>query len=612
MLDTTALRAAGTSPAAIAHHYDEPDEFFALWLGDERVYSCALWSDDPADTLALAQQRKLDWFADALRVRGGHVLDIGCGWGALLQRFIDHHHAVNGVGLTLSAAQAACARRRDVPGTDFRVESWIDHQPCAPYDAITCIEMSEHLASDTLTPDAKVDVYRAFFERCAAWLRDGGRLGLQLICLDNVGHAGSRAGRGAASELIRVDIFPESMPGSLAELVLGWETHFQLERFIEHHDHYRRTFRAWGLNYRAADAQARGLVGDATARTFARYFAAGETFFRLREHSLYRVILKKRATPKRWVAPLRYADIATSDTSSAVERASASPAAVRAHYDVSNDFYALWLGPTMMYTSGLWNSPADDPHDVEAACLRKIDFFAEQTQIVEAARVLDIGCGWGGNLRRVCDSHGVRRAVGLTLSPAQQQWLSERPISGAEIRLEDWNDHVPEQLYDAILSYGAFEHFARDGTAAVERVRAYRRFFASCFSWLKPGGRLGLESIAHDDAPDTAAPLGRGPLGDTVYEIFPESICPHLSELVLGFEPYFEIELLRSDSPDFARTMRLWHLALRAQEMKATDLVGTDVVRRFRRYLIASEVQFRAGTITNCRVVLRRRPALRW
>jgi cyclopropane-fatty-acyl-phospholipid synthase len=94
--------------------------------------------------------------------------------------------------------------------------------------------MTEHLASDILDVDAKVEVYREFFSRCAGWLRREGRLGLQLICLDNVGHEGSRAGRGPLAELIRVDIFPESMPASLSELVLGWETHFRVIEFLDH------------------------------------------------------------------------------------------------------------------------------------------------------------------------------------------------------------------------------------------------------------------------------------------------------------------------------------------------------------------------------------------
>ena len=249
------LRTAGTSAAAVAHHYDLSDDFFASWLGDELVYSCALWEmSDRDETLARAQQRKLDFFAERLGVRDGRVLDIGCGWGALLARFSQAHGMSQGVGLTLSDAQARFASRRHVPNVDYRVESWIDHVPNAPYDGVTCIEMTEHLASDLLDVDEKVEVYRAFFTRCASWLRREGRMGLQLICLDNVGHDGSRAGRGPLSELIRVDIFPESMPASLSELILGWETHFRIVEFLDHPRHYQRTFRSWGVAHRAAEA----------------------------------------------------------------------------------------------------------------------------------------------------------------------------------------------------------------------------------------------------------------------------------------------------------------------------------------------------------------------
>jgi cyclopropane-fatty-acyl-phospholipid synthase len=612
VLDAASLRASGTSPSAIAHHYDVSDEFFALWLGEDMVYSCALWDgENPADSLADAQRRKLDFFATALDVRGRRVLDIGCGWGALLHRFAAAHDLKAGIGLTLSGAQTAYARRRMVPHVEFRLESWVDHRPATPYDAITCIEATEHLASDRLNADQKVDVYRAFFERCAAWLCDGGRLGLQLICLDNVGHAGSRAGRGAASELIRLDIFPESMPASLSELALAWETEFEVDAFFEHHDHYRRTFRTWALSYRAAEDRARALVGPQTARTFARYFAAGEAFFRLREDALYRVVLRKRASPKVWTRRLRPSDFDRASEPSAAS-SGASPAAVQSHYDISDDFYSLWLGPTMMYSSGLWSGAADDPADLDAAVLRKIDFFAASVLPPHGGAVLDVGCGWGGNLRRLVETRPVERAVGLTLSAAQQRFLDSQPIARTEIRLESWAGHAPEHSYDAIVTYGAFEHFARDGTTSAQRVEAYRRFFASCFDWLTPDGRLGLETITHDGAPDTESPLGRGPLGDSVLELYPESICPHLCEIVLGFEPYFEVEVLRSDAADFARTCRLWHLALRANAERAAGLVGPDTVRRFQRYLASSELQFRSRLLTNTRLVLHRRPRRRW
>jgi cyclopropane-fatty-acyl-phospholipid synthase len=599
--DAEQLRALGTSPRAIARHYDVSDDYFATWLGPDLVYSCALW--DPADaddTLDAAQRRKLDYFATRLDVGTGRVLDVGCGWGALLARFVDAHGVRAGAGITLSAAQQRYAERRGVPGVSYAVESWVDHAPRSRYDAITCIEATEHFASDRAQPAEKVAVYEAFFERCADWLRAGGRVGLQLICQDNAGHAATRPGRGRMSELIRLDIFPESMPAALSELVLAWEPRFALETLLEHHDHYRRTFRAWALAYRASRGRARSLVPADTADAFERYFTAGEVLFRLREHTLYRVVLRKRSTPKRWATPR-----AAGTVDAAVAAPTASGPAVRAHYDVSNDFYQLWLGRTMQYTSAMWDGP-DDPSDLDTAHARKLDYFADRC-VPPAARVLDVGCGWGGNLRHLVARRDVAVGVGLTLSAAQHAYVDAAPIPRTDVRVESWRDHHPTAAYDAILSYGAFEHFAPDGTPRAQRIATYREFFASCHEWLTPGGRIGLETIANDDAPDVAGPRGRGPLAQAVLDVYPESICPHLHEVVLGFEPYFELEVLRAVAADFARTARHWHTRLRACEDDAVRLVGADVTTRFRRYLVATEVQFRVGLITNYRFVLRRR-----
>lgn len=93
--------------------------------------------------------------------------------------------------------------------------------------------------------------------------------------------------------------------------------------------------------------------------------------------------------------------------------------------------------------------------------------------------------------------------------------------------------------------------------------------------------------------------------------IFPESICPQLCEVLLGLEPWFEVEVLRSDAADFARTCRAWAVGLRTATDRASDLVGAATVRRFQQYLVSSEMQFRAGLITNYRFVLRRRDAPR-
>ena len=610
MSHAAALKAAGTSPAAVQRHYDLPSGFFGTWLGTDLMYSCALWAadevvpvGDPTAALATAQERKVDHFAHALGVKGRRVLDVGCGWGALLDRFVNVGGAAGGVGLTLSPEQQLHAARRRVPNVDYRLESWVDHEPSAPYDAITCIEATEHLARDVLDPDAKVAVYRTFFDRLASWLVPGGSVGLQLICLDDVSHAGSRAGRGPLSELIRTQIFPESMSAALSELVLAWEPHFAVRQLDVCPEHYQRTFRAWNLALRRHRSHAEKLVDHETLRTFERYLAAGELLFRLREQTLYRVILTRRPEPKVWASPLAPSLL----TQPSDPDSGASPSAVQAHYDLSNDFFARWLGPSMMYSSGMW-APGDDGSDLERALDRKIDYFLESLRMPPGARLLDIGCGWGGTLARALQVEAVAAGVGLTLSEAQAEYCERHDVPFREIRLEGWQDHQPEQPYDAIVSFGAFEHFARDGSTSVQRVQAYRRFFAACHAWLTPGGALGLETIAHEDAPDTAALKGRGPLGDLVLDLFPESLCPHLAEIVLGFEPWFRLEVLRSDAMDFARTFRHWTRRLRDAEQNAMALVGPTATRAFLRYFASSDIQFRTGVLTNYRFVLRTRP----
>ncbi|UNM13380.1 class I SAM-dependent methyltransferase [Streptomyces formicae] len=168
----------GTSSQAIRHHYDYLGEFYRLTLGPELVYSYGMW--ERGDTLESAQLRKLDYHARAANaVDVDRVLDVGCGWGSLMQRLVEKHNVGQAVGLTMSPGQAAWIRDRQWPHCEIRVENWFDHRPEGPYDAIIAIEAIEHFSGNTVRRSRRVASYREFFERSHSWLRPGGRLSLQ-------------------------------------------------------------------------------------------------------------------------------------------------------------------------------------------------------------------------------------------------------------------------------------------------------------------------------------------------------------------------------------------------------------------------------------------------
>jgi cyclopropane-fatty-acyl-phospholipid synthase len=170
----------------------------------------------------------------------------------------------------------------------------------------------------------------------------------------------------------------------------------------------------------------------------------------------------------------------------------ASQQAIESHYDVGNDFYALWLDETRSYSCALWE-PAQT---LEEAQLAKIDFHVQKARAPGTARVLDIGCGWGATLRRLVETHGVRQAVGLTLSRQQAAHVTAQAWPGVAVAVESWADHAPTEPYDAIISVGAFEHFARLGATEAEKVEGYRAFFRRCHEWLRPGGHISLQCEA--------------------------------------------------------------------------------------------------------------------
>jgi cyclopropane-fatty-acyl-phospholipid synthase len=280
------------------------------------------------------------------------------------------------------------------------------------------------------------------------------------------------------------------------------------------------------------------------------------------------------------------------------ELSGASPEAIRAHYDVGDDFFRLWLDPAMVYSAALFADDHDG--DLAAAQVRKLDHHIAATRAKGAARVLDVGCGWGALLKRLTTDAGVGEAVGLTLSASQAQSIRDGHWPHVEVREENWRAHRPVAPYDAIISIGAFEHFAQPGLTPAARIAGYREFFQFCHRVLKPGGRLSLQTIAYA-APGMSLPAF------VMERIFPETEPPLISEPVVAAEGPFELEALRNDRHHYDRTLRLWVKNLEARREQAVALVGEQTVREFITYLKASAVAFRSGTLCLLRMSFLRR-----
>lgn len=268
----------------------------------------------------------------------------------------------------------------------------------------------------------------------------------------------------------------------------------------------------------------------------------------------------------------------------------ASKQAIGHHYDVDDQFYRLWLDPTLTYSCALW---ASDDEPLEVAQHRKLDYMIDAAGARGAARVLDIGCGWGSLLRRLVEDAGVTHATGLTLSEGQARFARDTLPASCEVRVENWADHAAPAPYDAIISIGAFEHFARHGLPRAERVAGYRRFFMRCRDMLPPGGRLSLQT----NVKGNNCRLNRETIAELRFicaTIFPESELPWLSEVILASEKVFDLVDVRNDPSHYARTCQHWFDQLRANRARAVELVGEAMVADYERYLGSTVRHFEA------------------
>jgi cyclopropane-fatty-acyl-phospholipid synthase len=280
--------------------------------------------------------------------------------------------------------------------------------------------------------------------------------------------------------------------------------------------------------------------------------------------------------------------------------------AIEFHYDVGTDFYALWLDPSLTYSCALWDDIEGDESEtpvLAAAQQAKLDHHLDNAGVGERCRVLDVGCGWG-SLLAAASARGATDLTGLTLSSDQLGYARSRRLPGAEIRQEHWRDHQPARPYDAIVSIGAFEHFANRGLTPEQKLAAYGDFFRHCHEWLPSGGKLSLQSIAYDDEVDDEGPVA----SFFVTDVFPSSALPRLSEIVRASDPWFSIVAFRNDGDHYTRTLRAWSMRLQGAQAGAEKLIGAEGYAHYVRYLRVSQAMFRRRTSTLYRLAFRRRP----
>jgi cyclopropane-fatty-acyl-phospholipid synthase len=258
--------------------------------------------------------------------------------------------------------------------------------------------------------------------------------------------------------------------------------------------------------------------------------------------------------------------------------------AVRHHYDVSNDFFELFLGPTMVYSCAIWRD--GEKKTLEEAQEEKLDTVARKLAIKEGERVLDVGCGWGGFPLWAAAKYGAD-VVGITLSPPQAEKARQRAEEAGvadrvDIRVMDYRDLAKTgEKFDAIASIGMVEHVGSGN------IDLYGQTLAGL---LEPGGRLlnhGITRIRHTD-PEA---------GDfSERYVFPDAAPLHLSRNLLALERAgFIVHHVEDFGPDYAETLRHWAQNLDNNLEQATRIAGPERIRVWRLYLRMARNGFESG-----------------
>jgi cyclopropane-fatty-acyl-phospholipid synthase len=272
--------------------------------------------------------------------------------------------------------------------------------------------------------------------------------------------------------------------------------------------------------------------------------------------------------------------------------------AVQFHYDVSNEFYALWLDHAMVYSCAYFESP---DVDLDAAQQAKLDHVCRKLCLRAGENFLDIGCGWGALVIHAAQRYGVR-AHGVTLSPQQllvaQQHIEQAGLADrVSVELRDYRDLTGEAVYDKVASIGMFEHVG---------LKNLPTYFSTVHRLLKPHGLFLNHGITHDSE-------GWQKSLSTEFinrYVFPDGQLDNVSNIQHVMErARFEIADVEALRPHYALTLRHWVSRLERNRARALQYVNEATFRVWRLYMAACALEFEAGGVGIYQVLASRRAA---
>ncbi len=233
----------------------------------------------------------------------------------------------------------------------------------------------------------------------------------------------------------------------------------------------------------------------------------------------------------------------------------ATQADIESHYDVDNDFFALFLDENYLgYTCGVW----DKAKSLEESQIAKFDRLCRYAKVKKGDRVIDVGCGWGGLLKYIVDECDASFAHGVTLSSNQATYINNlhKPrVSADNLSWEDY--HIQEKKYDAIVCVCALEHFATfEENVAGKHREVYKTFFDWCLNASTSDAYIGLQSIIITRPPNNLAELrGAKYLQE---KVFPGSALSSISDIQAAIVDKYEIVEATTIGKHYVLTLEEW------------------------------------------------------